>query len=118
MITLSLPTLPPSANHMYKTVKNGGRVLTDEVQTFRREVWAALSDGGRPAVPAGPLVFRIRVRFPTRHRQDLDNRIKSSLDALAIALRFDDCRIVRIEAERLTDAGPARVDLTLEAWKP
>lgn len=117
MITLSLDRLPPSTNHMYAVRKGGGKVLAEDTQSFYKEVWALLSDGGKPRVPDGPLIFRLRVRYPNGRKQDLDNRLKASQDALMKALHFDDSRIAKIDAEVEAERGPARCVLTLEAWQ-
>lgn len=115
MLTIILPILPPTVNHMYASNKGGGKRLTSEAQAFRVEAIlrtrnaAALSGY---ALPAGPLALEMRLTFPTNRRQDIDNRIKSALDALALALDFDDTRIVRITVER-AGYGAARCELTL-----
>jgi Holliday junction resolvase RusA-like endonuclease len=54
--------------------------------------------------------------FGDKRNQDIDNRIKSALDALALALGFDDNCIDRIVIERAGYArGCPRCELILEA---
>jgi len=99
MIRIIIDALPPTVNHMYITCKGGRKALSAEAEAFRKLVLAALS-GVLPAVPEGPLEFTLRLTLDTKRRQDIDNRIKAALDAVAIALRFDDCRVSRIIVER------------------
>ena len=111
-ITLAIDALPPTANHMYVSRGGARKALSDEAQTFRTLVAVAALGAGRPAVPPGDLALRLVVWFPNRRRADLDNRIKSALDAAALALGFDDRRVAQIAAERRW--GPARCELVLE----
>lgn len=106
MIILTIAALPPTVNHMYISCKGGRKALSGEAEAFRGLVLQALN-GARPAVPDGPLAFTLRLTFDTKRRQDIDNRIKAALDAVAIALRFDDCRVSRIVAERAGYAAKA-----------
>lgn len=95
LTTLQLPMLPPTVNHMYRNTNRGGKVLTDEAQTFRQEV--ALAMRGQSA-PDGLLACTVQLTFGRRkgrtRRLDADNRIKALADAVALALGFDDSRIV------------------------
>ncbi len=91
MIDLTLDLLPPSTNHIYRSIGGARKALTDEVKTFRQVVTLALR--GQTA-PNGPLCCSVRLTFGTKRRQDADNRLKSLADALALALGFDDSRIV------------------------
>ena len=99
-----MPTLPPSVNHLYKSIGKGKKALTDEVISFR---WYVLKEARETArltgwkLPSGALEFHLYITYGTNRRTDVDNRIKSSIDALAIALGFDDARIDRIVAERV-----------------
>jgi Holliday junction resolvase RusA-like endonuclease len=92
---ITLPLLPPSINHMYRSIGGARKALTDEALTFRHEV--AIAVRGR-VLPAGELACTVRLTFgrkPGRTRRvDADNRIKALADALALALGFDDSRIV------------------------
>ena len=114
MITITVLALPPSVNHMYVALKGGKKALGPEAEIFRKLVLAeVLAD--RPTVPDGPLAFTMRLTFGDRRKTDLDNRLKACIDAVALALRFDDSRIERIVAERLRcDPGLPRCELTIE----
>jgi Holliday junction resolvase RusA-like endonuclease len=104
-LTVIVPILPPTANHMYKPNGRGGKLLTDEAITFRAEIAVEVREVVRLTgwrMPAGPLQLTLLLTFGTRARRlDIDNRIKSAQDALALALGFDDSRIDRIVIERV-----------------
>lgn len=92
-IRVKLDLLPPTVNHMYRPTRNGGKALTDEALSFRKIVAAMLH--GQPAPPPGaPLVLSFWLTFPNKRRVDGDNRLKALQDAIALALKFDDSRIV------------------------
>jgi Holliday junction resolvase RusA-like endonuclease len=92
-VRLSLPVLPPSVNHMYKSIGHGRKALTDEALSFREEVWIQLRH--QPAPPAKlPLVLNIWFCFGNKRTQDGDNRIKALQDAIALALNFNDSQII------------------------
>jgi Holliday junction resolvase RusA-like endonuclease len=102
-LTVIVPMLPPSVNHMYLANRKGGKRLSDEALTFRALVDKEIRDitvdtGCR--LPDGPLEFRVYLTFENRRNADIDNRLKAAVDAVALALGFNDARIDRIVAER------------------
>lgn len=116
-IVVTVAAMPPTVNHMYVSRKGGGKALSAEAETFRALVLQQVSEA-RPAVPDGPLSLTVRLWFGDRRRADLDNRLKAAIDALALALRFDDSRIYRIEAVREgCEPGKPRCELTLEGMR-
>lgn len=103
-LTVIVPLLPPTVNHMYKTNGKGGKFLSDEAVTFRAEIalearQTAQLTGWR--LPDGPLQLTLLLTYGSKCKTDIDNRCKSALDALALALGFDDSRIDRIVIERV-----------------
>lgn len=58
--------------------------------------------------------YQINIKQFTRTTKDLDNMMKPTLDAMQIALGFDDARIVHLEARKLTDFSRK---LRIEIWK-
>ena len=76
-IYLTLP-YPPSTNHMYQRMRNGGVALTPDAVLYRHSVRARLN-GQEPL--DGPVCVRVDVYRPRRHG-DLDNVLKSLLDSL------------------------------------
>lgn len=104
-LTVIVPILPPTINHAYRPNGRGGRLLTDELITFRGWVMIEAHTTMRRTgwqLPTGRLQLTMLLTFGThRKRVDIDNRIKCGLDALALALGFDDSRVDRIIIERI-----------------
>jgi Holliday junction resolvase RusA-like endonuclease len=116
-IIIVVPILPPTVNHMYITLRRGGKALTEQAEIFRKLVAADVLHSGQRTDPDGPLALTMRLTFGDKRRQDLDNRLKAAIDAAALALHFDDCRIVRIVAERVGYApGQPQCELRLERY--
>jgi Holliday junction resolvase RusA-like endonuclease len=102
-LTVTLDVLPPSVNHMYATAKGGGKYLTPEAVAFRdtaiSQVRVAAARVGWQAPER--IAFHLRITFPNYRQMDIDNRIKSALDACALALGFNDSRVDCVIAERV-----------------
>ena len=103
-LTIIIPALPPSVNHMYTPNGRGGKVLSQEARAFREQVIlearsTANAQGWR--VPTGGLQFGVKLTFPNKKISDIDNRIKAAIDAVALAFGFNDTRIERIIVERV-----------------
>jgi Holliday junction resolvase RusA-like endonuclease len=102
-LTIIIPMLPPSANHMHLSNRNGSKRLSDEAVMFRGKVAEQVEEtanGTGWRLPDGALEFVVKLTYPSKRRTDIDNRIKAALDAIALALGFDDARIERIVIER------------------
>lgn len=98
MLELDLP-FPPSVNHYWRHV--GARTLISRGgRAFRTAVCALLA--ARNVQPLdGPLAVQIEVFPPDRRRRDLDNCLKSLLDALQHGGAYgDDSQIVRLTIEK------------------
>lgn len=110
-IYLTLP-YPPSTNHMYLRMRNGGVSLTPEAVLYRQSVRARLN-GQEPL--DGPVCVRVDVYRPRRHG-DLDNVLKSLLDSLSSGpdgsgLYHDDRQVTHLIARRYDDRAQPRVEL-------
>jgi Holliday junction resolvase RusA-like endonuclease len=103
-LTVIVPTLPPTINHAYKSIGKGRKALTDEALAFRQEVSAEARTTARMTgwrLPDGPLEFHLFLTYGSNRRTDIDNRVKMAIDAIALAIGFDDARIDKIEIERV-----------------
>lgn len=100
MITITLPMLPPTVNHYGKRRAGGGTYLSDEVHVWRKYVWTALREVGAHTAPDGDLAITITLTYGDKRKRDIDNHIKATLDALALALDFDDHRVARLTVAR------------------
>ena len=90
---------PPSVNHYWRRV--GPRTLISrEGRRFRQEVTAILAAQGiRPL--RGPLLVDVQVFPPDDSRRDLDNLLKSLLDALERGGAYrDDSQIEDLRAKK------------------
>lgn len=110
MITATLP-LPPSANNLFLTLKNGGRAKTAQYKDWQRiargELLAAYQASGSPAYPAKARM-RLTVRLGTGYRRDVSNAIKPIEDLLVAVLPVPD--------DRYNDEIIATRDLTIEGF--
>lgn len=103
-LTVVVPLLPPTVNHMYCPDGRGGKILTVEAKAFRVCVGALVRTMVRETgweLPAGALQLTLLLTFGSRRRCDIDNRAKAALDALALALEFDDARVDEIVIRRV-----------------
>lgn len=113
-LVLDLP-YPPSVNHYWRSV--GKRVLiSKEGRQYRENVGFSLLNAGyrRGLSMSGRLAVNIALHPPDRRRRDLDNVLKSLLDAMQHAGVYeDDSQIDRISIERcgVLAGGLARVEV-------
>lgn len=102
-IQLILP-LPPSINHYWRSHRNR-RFISKEGVLFREAVIKECAEQGVKEIP-GRLAVYVSVYFATRRRSDIDNRLKSLLDALEHAgcyendSQIDEIHIFRKEVRK------------------
>ena len=111
MPRITLP-YPPSVNHYWRRV--GPRTLiSKQGRKYKIDVAAeCLQRGLRPTDERVSL--SIEAYMPDRHRRDLDNLLKSLLDALKGYAYRDDSQIDRIAICRCGVCEPGRVEVTIE----
>lgn len=80
-----------------------------DVELWRKEVWAEARAAGFQRAPDGALHVEIVIATPDARRRDVDNMIKATLDALALALDFDDARVAAVVARRVRGDAPRTV---------
>ena len=86
LITLELPNIPPTVNHLYRTGRNGQRYKTQEGRNYQDETTACLQEvwSDAPSCTESVAVF-IEFTTSTRRKWDIDNRVKALLDCLELA---------------------------------
>lgn len=106
--------LPPSVNAYWRSVK--GRVLISKKgREYRGAVAARLAGVRGPLL--GPLRVEVWVYPPDRRRRDLDNVLKSLLDALAHGGAYlDDSQIDDLRVRR-GPVWPAGGGVLVRIWK-
>jgi Holliday junction resolvase RusA-like endonuclease len=111
MLTLELPH-PPSLNHYWRRV--GARTLISrEGRRFRKHVVAILKELGCTTLH-GPLAAEVEVFPPDRRRRDLDNVLKSLLDALEHGGAYcNDSQIVELHIRKCEVVPNGKVRVTL-----
>jgi len=80
---------PPSVNS-YWGFKGSHRYLTLKAKTFKQEVWVAFKKTKHISFGTKRLKVNVVLHAPDKRIRDLDNSIKSLLDALCQAGVFDD----------------------------
>lgn len=117
MISLSLPNIPPSANHAYFTNRQGGRTLSTAGQKYIRETKTHLAQNFPLLLtaikPDRPYLVYFRIYFEsvtnklwpekakTRYKTvDASNRIKLLEDALKEACGIDDAQHLMVVVEK------------------
>ena len=100
-LSLHLP-YPPTINHYWRRV-GAQTKISGEGRRFRREVIGILRELKVKAI-SGPVKVDILACRPDRRRRDIDNILKSLLDALHHAGAYeDDSQIWRLSVEWALD---------------
>ena len=107
-LNLELP-YPPSVNHYWRRV-GAKTLISREGRRFREEVVAKISQLKVRAI-SGPVRVQILACRPDKRRRDIDNILKSLLDALDHAGAYeDDSQIWDLSVEwALNDDGELAV---------
>lgn len=116
---IKLP-IPPTANTYWRHV--GNKVLLSRAgRQYRSVVWIAVVRHHRLAAPmTGRLQVSVSLFAPDRRRRDLDNLLKSLLDALAKAGVYgDDSQIDRLIIDRKrVDADDPHITVEVGELQP
>lgn len=117
-IRIVLPE-PPSANVMWRSVVIKGQVrvlLSAEGRQYKQDVralWLKRSVLNRRTYPADAALSVTLIWNRARKAGDLDNRIKSALDALKGLVFVDDDQITQIHAFRAESPRDGSLEVTV-----
>ena len=113
-VTVNLP-YPPSLNAYYRS--NRGRVhISAAGVAYREAVWALVYKANARMMLTDRLALTIFVWPPDRRLRDLDNLLKSCLDALQHARLYEnDGQIDRLTVQRMSVDKPGRIRVTVES---
>lgn len=111
MSVITLPW-PPSVNRYYRNVA-GKTLISAEGRSYRKAVVDLLAESRTAPPMIGAVGVDIEVFMPDRRRRDLDNLLKSLLDALTHAgLWLDDSQVVDLRIRKAqTIGGMVKVDV-------
>ena len=114
MILFELP-YPPTVNHYYRRV-GAKTLISSQGRRYRQRVCEQLIILGLARRPLqGDLAMTLKIYPPDRRRRDIDNVLKSLLDALQHGgLYRDDNQIKRLTIEMLPPARRGRAFVQLE----
>lgn len=105
---------PPSVNHYWRRSKLGGMHISDEGRAYRKTVCALLA---RHKGVAGRVSVRIDAYPPDRRARDLDNLLKSLIDAMQHAGVYEnDSKIDSLCITRCAVRKPGEVRVWVEPW--
>ena len=104
LLRLVIAGLPPTANQMYRTGRQGQRYKRPEVEEWQSAVAEQMREAWKkPNAFMGEVEVRIEFRVKGGSRWDIDNRLKALLDCLEDGgVIKDDSQIASIEARRVT----------------
>lgn len=114
MLTLELPW-PPSVNHYWRSVPGRGVLVSAEGRQYRQDVQMQVLIQRAAKKFAGRLRVTVIALPPDKRKRDLDNLLKSSLDAMTHAgVWMDDSQIddLRICRQSPIKAACIRVEVT------
>lgn len=104
MIELSVPSLPPSVNHYWKTTRFGGRYVSAEGVAYKKLLMREANTHHTPlGTRANKYSLLIEFLSPTWmtkkntfRKIDLDNLAKCAIDAFCLAIEIDDSQIFEL----------------------
>ena len=102
LLKCEISGLPPTLNHIYRSMKSGRRYKTAEGKEYQLQVSQTLASlwHAQPPYP-GPVELRVNFITATSRKWDLDNRVKALQDCLMMGgVIQDDSQVQILHVER------------------
>lgn len=118
--SITLPGLPPTVNHSYRTRPHGpGLYMTADCKGWIKDVIPLVRHGYRRTAPlAGKIAILTCFTVRDRKRWDLDNRKKALWDALTHAgVWVDDSQVDMSLAVRVLDGDLVEPETRIWIWE-
>lgn len=111
--------MSPTFNNAYGyNRKSGARYLKKEQKEYRELVIKLVNENRWNFQANVPLAVEIILNFGNRRRNDVDNRLKSLLDALTHANVYDDDSLIDdLHVKRGKTTGDPSIWITLQAME-
>lgn len=111
--------LPPTDNHLYFNLPNGGRAPTSEFKEYVKEIDFILSMAGLPKLAQGKKLkttwkahFICYLEKKNLWKSDLSNRFKIVFDKIAKTIGIDDRYVTFYQASKAAlEDCPAKMDI-------
>ena len=102
LLELELPGLPPTVNHLYRSMKSGRRYKTAEGRDYQEQVSALMRVAVQGELPnTHSLELEILFTVKDKRRWDIDNRVKALQDCISLAgIIADDAQVDILHVER------------------
>lgn len=112
-----LDGLPPTVNHLYRSMRNGARYKTTEGRKWQEGVTLLFALRKRRPLPfAGDVMLEIRFYPGDNRAWDVDNRVKALQDCLAPAgIIKNDKQVKKLVVERFGKVEQARTLVMVRA---
>lgn len=113
-VTITLSGLPMSTNHLYVHRGQAVYMVKDGHDRKEQYQWEAKNQWQRPRIAAPtPIDISVDLYFNSKHRRDIDNYHKISLDSLTGIVWDDDSQIRSMIVSKRYDATNPRIEITI-----
>ncbi len=109
LLELELPGLPPTVNHLYRSMKSGRRYKTAEGRDYQEQVSLLMRRAAQGELPnTHSLELEILFTVKDKRRWDIDNRVKALQDCLTMSgIIHDDSQIDALHVRRKRTSTPS-----------
>lgn len=103
--------LPPSVNNLFINVRGRGRVKSKHYREWEREAIIAMIASAHPTLPhKAKWELTATCVMPNWRKQDLDNKLKATVDFLSWRLGLDDNLLVALALVKEVMKGESYIE--------